>query len=170
LWTHLPAPSSRRGQLGHVELTALEVRITPGDSEEIRPVGNRARKAYDHFLIGEPDDLHLLGLAEDRRRDFLAEVDPLQRHGFFADIDERREHGQRLPAIDVEPEIEIVIVLLALILVLVTVSGPRMHGDRGHHDHRSGGELAAYLLHDSLLPVSTGGAIAGPASSASVTF
>jgi hypothetical protein len=141
----------RDGELGHVELTALEIDIPSRNREEVRAVHDLLRKAHHNFRAAVAQHLHLLRLAEDGRL-LLAEVQTVQRDGLVLEINERGQHRQRLPAIEIGVETEVFGFDALLLLIALTGFGARLRADAGAQDHHTYRKVAVHVLHDNSSP------------------
>jgi hypothetical protein len=126
-----------------VELRALVIEIAARHREQVRPVLHRLRETDDDFGVARAQHLHLLGLAEDRRR-LLAEVETIQRGGLIVHVDERRQHDDLLPAIEV---LEAAAVIRLNVHVLLPTGSLRTSGSADDH-HRRCGEFEIASLHE----------------------
>jgi hypothetical protein len=131
LGTPLGRPSSTTRSLRHVERAALEIEIAARDREKVSPVLDRLRETHDDFRVARSQDLHLVGLAKDRRR-LLAEIKPAQRHRLRVDIHECGGDHELFPPIDV---VDAAVTRLNVELLPLAGSTCRLSAPRGAHDH-----------------------------------
>jgi hypothetical protein len=126
-----------------VELSALVIEIAARHRKQVRPVLHRLRETNDDFSVARAQHLHLLGLAEDSRR-LLAEVETIQRDGLILHVDERGQHHDLLPALEV---VEPAVVIRLGVHFLLPTGSLRTIGSADDH-HRTCGELEIESLHE----------------------
>jgi hypothetical protein len=144
--------TANAGELRHVELTALEIDVPARNRKAICPVGHGFREPHHKFSVAVAQHLHLLGLAEDGRL-LLTEIQTVQRDGLAVDVDERRQHRERLPAIEVHVQTQMLRFDALLLLIALTGFGSaRLCTDTRAQDHHADRKLAVHVLHDNSSP------------------
>jgi hypothetical protein len=122
--------------------------IPARDCEQVRAVLNRLGKPHDDFRLARSQNPHAFRFAEHRRR-LLPEAETPQRERLIIEVDERRQHDQLTPSLDV---VEAGLSLFNPNLLILRGRRLRQHRSGCDH-HRRRGEFAKHSRHSWLLPV-----------------